>query len=591
MDNLTVGSPLAEAIQASIGHRLQNEGFAEDETPFISEFITVMMCNNKGPEQIHNELGELLGPDRFSNDFTTWLFQELKRLSDPESQTEDQNNFAPSQADSNMNSNAHIGDNLSQDQSEMQIDQEVKIPTGPSNDRQSRNRLFNNMKNAMQQRADGQLRRPRGQYSIGKQNNMSHRFGHFQQSNGHGRQNGFSYRGRGMNTGFGDITGFISNNVNNGYRHNNGYGQHVNANERGDEVHVELTPRNRCRHWPYHMAPCKFPHPLQICERYPNCPNERGTCAKIHVDEDMSADDATKYVASGGFYQFTPLFEMGTEWSRNHMNDIMMKTMQQHQYAMQNLNAFQNGGNSMQSAFSQYTVPTSAVPRQLQNINQAKGSSNTSNSWTKPSSSQHNANEQTPLCKFGLKCTNAECAFAHPTPANGSALILRNERCADGIACTDENCDKSHPSPASMRAAEEVTMTNAPASGTASEESGRSLEACRFYPYCTNPHCKFRHPKSAVLCRNGAQCTRLDCIFTHPLSIPCRFDRSCTNPDCLYAHPNGKGEKIANKVWIAPGLASKNEDEHVSERKFAVDDDSVAEHLVAAQSNTLAASQ
>ncbi|KAK9370810.1 hypothetical protein V1509DRAFT_614789 [Lipomyces kononenkoae] len=583
MDNLTVGSPLAEAIQASIGQRLQNEGFADDETPFISEFITVMMCNNKGPEQIHNELGELLGPDRFSNDFTTWLFQELKRLSDPESQREEQNN-APSQVDSTMNSETQMGDSLSQDQSEMQIDHDVNIPTGPASDRQVRNRLFNNMKNAMQQRPDGQLRRPRGQYSIGKQNNMSQRFGHFQQGNGYGRQNGFGYRGRGMNNGFIDITGFISNNANNGYRHNNGYGQHVNANERGDEVHVELTPRNRCRHWPYHMAPCKFPHPLQICELYPNCPNERGTCAKIHLGEDMSADDGEKYVASGGLYQFTPLFEMGTPWSRNHMSEMMkMRVLQQNpsaiHYMQQQVGAFQNGG-----AFSQYAVPTSAVPKQFQNNNQTKGSWNTSNGSTKPSSLQHNGNEQTPLCKFGLKCTNAECAFAHPTPANGSALILRNESCADGIACTDENCDKSHPSPASM-STEEVTMTNAPAP----EESGRSLESCRFYPYCTNPHCKFRHPKSAILCRNGAQCTRLDCIFTHPLSIPCRFDRSCTNPDCLYAHPNGKGEKISNKVWIAPGLVSKDGEDHVSERKFAVDEDSVAEHMIIQESNATAA--
>ncbi|KAK9355436.1 hypothetical protein V1523DRAFT_405230 [Lipomyces doorenjongii] len=582
--NLTVGSPLAEALQASIGQRLQNEGFAEDETPFISEFITVMMCNNKGAEQIHDELGELLGRDRFTNDFTTWLFEELQRLSNPENQGKEQNISAPSHEDSRMNlDNVQGGDNMSHDQSAMQVDSDISIPTGPSNDRPIRNRLFNNMKNAMQQRPEGHLHRARGQYLIGKQNNAPQRFNHFQQSNGYGRQNGFGYRGRGMNNGFGDRMSFIRSNFQNGYRSNNGYGHDVNANERGDEVQVELTPRNRCRHWPYHMAPCKFPHPIQICEQYPNCPNERGTCAKIHVDEDMSAEDAAKYVASGGQYQFTPLFEMGTQWSRNQMNEAMMAARLQQQFMKQQYGGFQNSGNQLQSAFPQYTMPAS-VPKQTQNYNQAKGPFNVPNTWTKSSAPQHNGDEQMPLCKFGLKCTNAECSFAHPTPANSSALILRNEVCADGIACTDENCDKGHPSPASMRA-DEVTMTNAP------EDSGRSLEQCKYYPYCTNPHCKFRHPKSAVLCRNGAQCTRLDCVFTHPLSIPCRYDRSCTNPDCLYSHPNGKGEKITHKVWIAPGLTSKDEEEHVSERKFAVDDENVDEHLVIQQSSTAASSQ
>ncbi|KAJ8099912.1 hypothetical protein POJ06DRAFT_119652 [Lipomyces tetrasporus] len=584
---LTVGSPLAEALQQSIGQRLQGEGFAEDETPFISEFITVMMCNNKGAEQIQDELSELLGPDRFARDFTTWLFDELKRLSSPENQKQEQNISTQSQEDSSMNlDNAQTGDNSSYDHTAMQLDTDALIPTGPSNERPLRNRLYNNMRNAMQQPPDGNLHRVRGQYAIGKQNHTAQRFNSFHQNNGHGRQNGSGYRGRGVNNGFGDRMGFIQNNFNNGYRNSNGYGHDGNDNERGDEVQVELTPRNRCRHWPYHMAPCKFPHPVQICEQFPNCPNDRGTCAKIHVGEDMSAEDAAKYVASGGQYQFTPLFEMGTPWSRNQMK-AMMAAQLQHQYLTQQarqFGGFQSNGNQMQSAFPQYLAPSSQVQKQPQNYNEGKGSWNKPNAWTKSSAAQHNGEEQMPLCKFGLKCTNAECEFAHPTPANSSALILRNEACADGIACTDENCDKGHPSPASMRTGE-VTMTNPP------EDSGRSLEQCKYYPYCTNPHCKFRHPKSAILCRNGAECTRLDCVFTHPLNIPCRFDRSCTNPECLYSHPNGKGEKIAHKVWIAPALVSKNEDDHVSERKFAVGEEDVDEHLIIEQSSTAASSQ
>jgi len=54
------------------------------------------------------------------------------------------------------------------------------------------------------------------------------------------------------------------------------------------------------------------------------------------------------------------------------------------------------------------------------------------------------------LCKFGLKCTNAHCRYAHPSPVATaeSGVVLSNEACEKGKDCQDKDCLKSHVSPA-----------------------------------------------------------------------------------------------------------------------------------------------
>jgi nuclear polyadenylated RNA-binding protein NAB2 len=54
------------------------------------------------------------------------------------------------------------------------------------------------------------------------------------------------------------------------------------------------------------------------------------------------------------------------------------------------------------------------------------------------------------LCKFGLKCTNAHCRYAHPSPVATaeSGVVLSNEACEKGKDCQDKDCIKSHVSPA-----------------------------------------------------------------------------------------------------------------------------------------------
>lgn len=56
------------------------------------------------------------------------------------------------------------------------------------------------------------------------------------------------------------------------------------------------------------------------------------------------------------------------------------------------------------------------------------------------------------LCKFNMKCTNAHCRYAHPSPVATaeSGVVLSNEACEKGKDCQDKDCIKGHVSPAAL---------------------------------------------------------------------------------------------------------------------------------------------
>ncbi|MCJ1250446.1 hypothetical protein MMC30_007674 [Trapelia coarctata] len=161
------------------------------------------------------------------------------------------------------------------------------------------------------------------------------------------------------------------------------------------------------------------------------------------------------------------------------------------------------------------------------------------------------------VCKFNLKCTKADCIFAHQSPAAppGTAIDV-NDHCPFGAACKNRKCVARHPSPAQRI-------------------SHQSEQDCKFFPNCTNAACLFRHP-TMPMCRNGADCTREGCKFTH-VKTKCRFN-PCLNPGCIYKHEEGqKRGAFDDKVWQAD---ESQEREHVSERKFVVGDEGGEEELI-----------
>ena len=174
-------------------------------------------------------------------------------------------------------------------------------------------------------------------------------------------------------------------------------------------------------------------------------------------------------------------------------------------------------------------------------------------------SSQNVSTELSPdtICKFNLKCTKPDCIFAHQSPAAPPGTTIDvNDHCTFGAACKNRKCVARHPSPAQ-------------------KSTHQSEQDCKFFPNCTNPACPFRHP-TMPMCRNGADCTREGCKFTH-VRTKCRFN-PCLNPSCVYKHEEGqKRGKFDDKVWQAEG---SQEREHVSERKFVIDDEAGEEELI-----------
>lgn len=166
------------------------------------------------------------------------------------------------------------------------------------------------------------------------------------------------------------------------------------------------------------------------------------------------------------------------------------------------------------------------------------------------------------LCKFGNLCTNQQCPFGHPTPANEDAKVITFEWCAANLKCENATCTKAHSSHSKIK---EVTRPT-PASKPTVE---KVLEACKFGANCTNRHCKYRHASSKTMCRDGANCTRIDCFFSHPINEECRFGEGCKNPNCLFQHPNGKAP-----ITAQPKSLSWTK---TNERQFAVPDDQVME--------------
>lgn len=53
------------------------------------------------------------------------------------------------------------------------------------------------------------------------------------------------------------------------------------------------------------------------------------------------------------------------------------------------------------------------------------------------------------LCKYGLKCTNAQCRFSHPSPVATveSGVVLSTEFCTQGKDCKNKHCTLGHVSP------------------------------------------------------------------------------------------------------------------------------------------------
>ena len=67
------------------------------------------------------------------------------------------------------------------------------------------------------------------------------------------------------------------------------------------------------------------------------------------------------------------------------------------------------------------------------------------------------------------------------------------------------------------------------------EGDNDSRRDCKYWPNCSNPSCKFHHPKMPM-CQYGPSCTVEGCQFTHENCT----SRPCVKPACSYRHDKGQ---------------------------------------------------
>lgn len=157
------------------------------------------------------------------------------------------------------------------------------------------------------------------------------------------------------------------------------------------------------------------------------------------------------------------------------------------------------------------------------------------------------------LCKFGVKCSNAQCRWSHPSPvATGeSGVVLSNDACENGKNCKDADCIKAHVSPAVLKP---QTAGKSKPNGVFLSSEPFSNEGlvpapapAQFVPPAPVPVAP-QPAATAIPCRFGTSCSRPTCTYTHPertasnshFAQQCRFAGNCTRAACPFQHPEGR---------------------------------------------------
>ncbi|KAF9966364.1 hypothetical protein BGZ70_002562 [Mortierella alpina] len=214
----------------------------------------------------------------------------------------------------------------------------------------------------------------------------------------------------------------------------------------------------RCKFWPNceKAELCPFWHPKELCAAYPNCPNAADTCLYVH-----------------------PLAEPTAEQLAAARRQALMQSMR-------NKNAGDSTANHNGSAMQ---MPFALGSQALQE------------------------------CKFGARCTRADCKFRHPEgDSTASTQQQQQQPCRFYPNCTKPNCPFYHPSHGEPLTGQDSSMGEA-GSTPNTDASNRLPTPCRFGDMCTRPDCHFTHPRDGAastmpMCKFNP-CTRVGCPFRH----------------------------------------------------------------------------
>ncbi|KAJ5322936.1 hypothetical protein N7452_011225 [Penicillium brevicompactum] len=201
LPQITLESPLAQAVAHAIGPKLVEMGWSDGQESPLIEYIVLMLVNGKTQEQIATELSnDFLGLDEGDTaalEFSHWLFGQVEQLNQqingvPSNGATGQS-FPPSGGFNNQNKNNQqpFGEGNGQD-AEMGEAENDSVPTGPRamrNGRGGKGRMLNQINRTLDRGSDAALHRVRG--------NGNGRIG----NNNRGQRGGFNQNGRGGRMG------------------------------------------------------------------------------------------------------------------------------------------------------------------------------------------------------------------------------------------------------------------------------------------------------------------------------------------------------------------------------------------------------
>ncbi|CAG8748260.1 9269_t:CDS:2, partial [Acaulospora morrowiae] len=251
---------------------------------------------------------------------------------------------------------------------------------------------------------------------------------------------------------------------------------------------ITLTPKvSRCRHWPNCDlgSACKFHHPTEICPMVPNCPNSPRTCLYIHpASQDFDNRGLYRFGSYGngsmgqgtlgigpnafvidpigqnpmghfgigqhgmgqgmfnpGSFHF-PQSLAGTDlYSATSLRQNTLENISGHEQNFQGLRdkeqkPFRSGAGSTSvtatiNTNASITATSSSVSAESV---QEKDATLASNSQATPAV----------LCKYGERCANPNCVYAHASPSTVgtgiTASSLLEMPCKYGIECGQTKC-------------------------------------------------------------------------------------------------------------------------------------------------------
>ncbi|KAG2750851.1 hypothetical protein P692DRAFT_20952509 [Suillus brevipes Sb2] len=512
---LIIGTDRASALQKSIQDELTARSFSPDADPVMAEYITIMIINNKTAAQITSELMDLIGPE-FDPSFTDWLFAEAAKGA-PESE-------APSAASSTP----------------VELPTESKPVTHPPSSEPTRRPpngpragapLYQQaISSTLASTSQKRLRSPSPSSHPAKSRRTDLPTGPRAMQNPAPTQRSLLDRVGGPGPG---------------------------PRFQGGRDEVQARIDNITNASPDPGAMMSFPNGMGMPEMAVGMGMQANP---LMLQEMMLSQMALMAQMANSMGMLNPGMGMPGFNPMQQGGDAAMFNggagVNGHNFQQNGVNGRGRGGArggrgrggsrgghigsspappSIEEMPTPVSAPTSVIVEPAQSTPIAApiplpASAVSSNAPPKLAYSLPERPQSPTLCKFGIKCTNSQCRYSHPSPVATaeSGVVLSTDACEKGKDCKDKDCIKSHVSPAVKSPVAGATHSPVPPTSTGPPQH---TVACRFGGACTRPNCPYTHPPKtnhfAQQCRFGAGCTRASCPFQHPEGrvLPSTFHR------------------------------------------------------------------